>query len=245
MKVIDEEETYYQGVRGRVVSYIPQNPGTSLNPYETVGDQFHYVLNSIYGYNRARTLKEAREHLLLVGLNPDLVLDKYPHELSGGMQQRVAIGIALATGARILVADEPTSSLDAHLRLQLVKLLRDLAAVRRLTTILITHDIVMAGRICDRIAVMYAGKIVEEGEGRLLFTEPLHPYTQMLVDAVPLLGVVKPLKSIPGEPPKSGGEIEWCVFRDRCPFFFEKCSKHPPFFNVVGRKVSCWRYHEQ
>ncbi|MGC8953306.1 MAG: ABC transporter ATP-binding protein [Desulfurococcus sp.] len=241
-KVIDNEKMDYTGIRGRVVSYIPQNPGTSLNPYETIEEQFYHVLSSVYGYDKRKSVETARRYLAMVELDPDKVLDYYPHELSGGMQQRAAISIALATGARIIVADEPTSSLDAHLRLQLIRLMRKLRDTVRLSIILITHDLVSAGRICDTIAVMYAGKIVEEGRGSLLLTEPLHPYTQMLVDAVPILGLKKPLKSIPGEPPQVGGEISWCVFRERCPVTFEKCSIHPPELYIMERKVSCWRY---
>ncbi|ADV65265.1 ABC transporter ATP-binding protein [Desulfurococcus mucosus] len=241
-KVIDDDRVDYRGVRGRLVSYIPQNPGTSLNPYETVENQFYYVLNSIYGYSREKALETARRYLSMVELDPERVLDHYPHELSGGMQQRVAIGIALATGARVVVADEPTSSLDAHLRLQLIKLIRRLRDEQGLSVILITHDLVSAGRICDVVGVMYAGKIIEEGKGSLLLTEPLHPYTQMLVDAVPILGLKKPLKSIPGEPPRAGGEIRECVFRDRCPQAFDKCVTHPPESYVMERKISCWRY---
>jgi len=241
-KVIDGEKVDYTGVRGKLVTYVPQNPGTSLNPYEVIEDQFYHVLHSTYGYDREKSISIAKQYLSLVELDPEKVLDYYPHELSGGMQQRAAIAIALATGARIVVADEPTSSLDAHLRLQLIRLLRKLRDTKRLSILLITHDLVSASKICDRVAVMYAGKIVEEGSGALLLTEPLHPYTQALVDAVPLLGLRKPLKSIPGEPPRAGEEIRGCVFRGRCPFVFEKCVNTPPELYTMDRKVSCWRY---
>lgn len=241
-KVIDGEKVDYTGVRGKLVTYVPQNPGTSLNPYEVIEDQFYHVLHSTYGYDREKSISIAKQYLSLVELDPEKVLDYYPHELSGGMQQRAAIAIALATGARIVVADEPTSSLDAHLRLQLIRLLRKLRDTKKLSILLITHDLVSASKICDRVAVMYAGKIVEEGSGALLLTEPLHPYTQALVDAVPILGLRKPLKSIPGEPPRAGKEIEGCVFHERCPFVFEKCVNTPPELYTMDRKVSCWRY---
>jgi len=241
-KVIDGEKVDYTGVRGKLVTYVPQNPGTSLNPYEVIEDQFYHVLHSTYGYDREKSISIAKQYLSLVELDPEKVLDYYPHELSGGMQQRAAIAIALATGARIVIADEPTSSLDAHLRLQLIRLLRKLRDAKGLSILLITHDLVSASKICDRVAVMYAGKIVEEGNGALLLTEPLHPYTQALVDAVPILGLRKPLKSIPGEPPRAGNEIQGCVFRERCPFAFEKCVNPPPELYTMDRKVSCWRY---
>jgi len=241
-KVIDGEKVDYTGVRGRLVTYVPQNPGTSLNPYEVIEDQFYHVLHSTYGYDREKSISIAKQYLSLVELDPEKVLDYYPHELSGGMQQRAAIAIALATGARIVVADEPTSSLDAHLRLQLIRLLRKLRDAKGLSILLITHDLVSASKICDRVAVIYAGKIVEEGNGALLLTEPLHPYTQALVDAVPILGLRKPLKSIPGEPPRAGNEIQGCVFHERCPFAFEKCVNPPPELYTMDRKVLCWRY---
>jgi len=232
----------YTGIRGRVVSYVPQNPGTSLNPYQTVGTQLYYVLNSVYGWDKKKSLEVAKKYLSLVELDPESVIDYYPHELSGGMQQRAAIAIALSTGAKILVADEPTSALDAHLRLQLIKLLMKLKETESLTLILITHDLVSTGKICDTVAVVYSGKIVEKCSGSNVIIEPLHPYTQMLADAVPLLGIKRPLKSIPGEPPKPGEEITGCVFAPRCPLAFEKCVEPPPSFNVYNGEVACWRY---
>lgn len=242
--VIGGGKMNYNGVRGRLVSYVPQNPGTGLNPYYTVEDQFYYVLNSLYDWDRKKTSEAAKNYLTLVGLDPERVLDYYPHELSGGMQRRAAIALALSTGARILVADEPTSSIDANLRLQLIKLLTDLRDSQKITLFLITHDIVSAGKICDTIAVMYAGKLVEAGRGFEVVTEPLHPYTSMLVDAAPILGFRKALRSIPGEPPKPGAEVSGCPFRPRCPWASSKCVKHPPSVNVFGKSVECWRYVE-
>ncbi|MEM0038705.1 MAG: ABC transporter ATP-binding protein [Zestosphaera sp.] len=242
--VIQDGRMNYNGVRGRLVSYVPQNPGTGLNPYYTVEDQFYHVLNSLYGWDRRRTSEVARNYLTLVGLHPERVLDYYPHELSGGMQQRAAIALALSTGARVVVADEPTSSIDANLRLQLIKLLMDLRNSQKVTLFLITHDIISAGKICDTIAVMYAGKLVEVGRGSEVVTEPLHPYTSMLVDAAPVLGFKKPLRSVPGEPPRPGTEVEGCSFRLRCPWAFSRCVETPPSTNVFGKRIECWRYVE-
>lgn len=240
--VIEEGRMNYNGVRGRLVSYVPQNPGTGLNPYYTVGDQFYYVLNSLYGWDKRKASEVANNYLTLAGLDPERVLDYYPHELSGGMQQRAAIALALSTGARVVVADEPTSSIDANLRLQLIKLLTELRDSQKIALFLITHDIVSAGKICDTIAVMYAGRLVEVGRGSEVVTEPLHPYTSMLVDAAPILGFRKALRSIPGEPPKPGTEVRGCPFRPRCPQAFIKCVEPPLSVNAFGKRVECWRY---
>ncbi|MEM1701718.1 MAG: ABC transporter ATP-binding protein [Desulfurococcaceae archaeon] len=239
--VINDDTRDYTGIRGRVVTYIPQNPGTSLNPYLTIEDQFYYVLKSIYNYDRERARKIAHEYLSEVELEPGKVLDHYPHELSGGMQQRVAIALALSTGAKIVVADEPTSALDAHLRLSIIKLLTRLKDSENLTLILITHDMVSSSRICDEIAVMYSGKIVEKGPGHDMLIAPYHPYTQMLADAVPILGVKKTLRSMPGETSTSR-EINGCVFIHRCPHAMEKCKRNPPIHRISNHVISCWLY---
>lgn len=233
--------TNYNGIRGREVTYIPQNPGTALNPYYTVSEQFHAVLKSLYGFDKRKSLEIARSSLELVELDPEKVLDYYPHELSGGMQQRVAIAMAISTGAKLLVADEPTSSVDAHLRLQLVKLLKKLRDERGLTIFLITHDILNASRICDTMAIMYAGKILEMGKSGEVLSMPANPYTRMLLDAAPQLGEIKPLRAIPGEPPRPGEEIEGCVFRPRCPYADERCLRPPPGVKVDDRVVWCWK----
>ncbi|MEM2021320.1 MAG: ABC transporter ATP-binding protein [Zestosphaera sp.] len=240
--VIQGSKTNYNGVRGRIVSYVPQNPGTGLNPYYTVEDQFYYVLNSLYGWDKKKAVEVSRNYLSLVGLDPDRALDYYPHELSGGMQQRAAIALALSTGAKVVVADEPTSSIDANLRLQLIKLLLDLRDSQKISLFLITHDIMSAGKICDTIAVMYAGRLLEIGRGSEVVTEPLHQYTRMLVDAAPILGFKKVLKSVTSEPPRPGAVVEGCVFRSRCSWAFEKCVEAPPRISVFGRGVECWRY---
>jgi len=232
----------YSGIRGRIVSYVPQNPGTSLNPYQTIGTQLYYVLNSVYGWDKKKSLEVAKKYLSLVELDPEETVDRYPHELSGGMQQRAAIAIALSTGAKIVVADEPTSALDAHLRLQLIKLLMKLKESESLTLVMITHDLVAAGKICDSVAVVYAGEILEKCSGSNVIVEPLHPYTQMLADAVPLLGFKRRLKSIPGEPPRPDEEVTGCVFAPRCHLAFEKCVEPPPHFKVYKGEVACWRY---
>jgi len=242
--VIDGGRRDFEGVRGRVVTYVPQNPGSSLSPYLTIGEQFYYVLKSTRGLRRGEALAEAREHLRRVELDPSAVLERYPHELSGGMQQRAAIALALSTGARILVADEPTSALDAHLRFQVVELLRRLRREGGLTLIFISHDLLLASALCERGAIMYAGRVVEVGSMRDLMGRPAHPYTRMLVDAIPRLGDRRPPKSYPGEPPRPGEERPGCPFRDRCPSPLSRCAvEEPPSIPLDGgRNVACWLY---
>ncbi len=243
--VIDNDKHYYHRSRGRIVSFIPQNPGSALHPLLSIKDQFKYVLKSRYEEISDREIREKSfEALRLVGLNPDEVYSSYPHELSGGMQQRAAIALALVTGAKILVADEPTSSLDAHLRLQILELLKKLRNELGLTLIMITHDLLQARKICDRIAVIYAGHLVEEAPVKEIYETPLHPYTKLLLETTPILGVKKPLKTIPGEPISPETEIPGCPFHPRCPYKTDKCIHEKPI--IIERdhhKVACWLHH--
>jgi len=242
--VIDGARRDFNGIRGRVVTYIPQSPGSSLSPYFRIGDQFYYVLSGVRGLSRREAIAAAREYLKKVELDPDFVLNRYPHELSGGMQQRAAIALAISTGARIIVADEPTSALDAHLRLQIVDLLKRLRREEGLTLLFISHDLLLAASLCERGGVMYAGTIVELGDMRKMLRSPAHPYTRMLIGAIPVLGVKRPLVSYPGEPPRPGEVGSGCPFYDRCPSRLNRCaSERPPLLEVEGdRRVACWLF---
>ncbi|MEM0218372.1 MAG: ABC transporter ATP-binding protein [Desulfurococcaceae archaeon] len=240
--VIDGDNRLFNGVRGKLVSYIPQNPGTSLNPYLTIKDHFYYMLRNLHRINEKDSVRVAHRYLQIVGLSKD-VLDRYPHELSGGMQQRVTIALALASGARILVADEPTSSVDAHLKYQILSLLDKLVREHNLTLIMVTHEIPVAQRVCNRIAVMYAGKIVEIGEVSDITRTPMHPYTIMLLETTPVLGHMKPLKPFPGEPLDFSQPSNECPLYARCPLRDEnKCRTEPPLMEVnkSGHYVRCW-----
>lgn len=243
--VINESERNYNGIRGKIVSLIPQNPGTSLNPFLTIQDHFYYILRDVKGLSKSDSLKIAQEYVLKVGLGRD-VLEKYPHELSGGMQQRVLIAIALASEVKIVVADEPTSSIDANLRALILNLISKLVKEFKVTLILVTHDLASASKICDRIAVMYAGKVVETGLTTLITTKPRHPYTRMLFESVPILGSKKSLNPLPGEPPSLVEDFTWCSFRDRCPFKIDKCNEEPPLIPVKDEfhLTRCWRFKE-
>ncbi|MEM2024827.1 MAG: ABC transporter ATP-binding protein [Desulfurococcaceae archaeon] len=244
--VIDGPLHRYNNIRGRVVSLVPQNPGTSLNPFITVEEHFNYLLKNQSGTSKKRVREIASMYLSKVGLDAR-VLDMYPHELSGGMQQRVLISLALVNNARILVADEPTSSIDASLKAQIINLINQLRVEFKLTVFMVTHDILVAGTMCDVIAVMYRGKIVEVSTSREIISNPRHPYTKMLLESTPILGVNKVLKSLPGEPPNLIGEQPGCVFTERCPYRDESCKQEPPLKLVNADKshyLRCWKLKE-
>lgn len=239
--VVRGDETNYNGVRGRIVTRIPQDPSSALNPYATIGEQLVKVIEHHYGV-RENALEKARELLKLVKL-PLEVIDYYPHELSGGMKQRAAIALALAPMPKVIVADEPTSNLDAYLRGVVASLLKRVQRELNLTLVFITHDIALTSVICDYIAVMYAGTIVEEGVSSKVLHNPLHPYTQLLFKAIPKLGYRETLSTIPGSPPSPASYPEGCRFRPRCPVGFSECYKAPKLIEVKPQhKVSCWRY---
>jgi peptide/nickel transport system ATP-binding protein len=244
--VLDNGRLDFNGVRGRIVSYIPQNPGTSLNPFMTVEEHFYYILRDTKSLSRKEARRIALESLMKVGLDQS-VLEMYPHELSGGMQQRVTIAIAIASRPKIIIADEPTSSVDANLRAGILKLLNRLNRELGLTLIMVTHDIYSAAAVCSKVAVMLVGKIVEMGEVKALLYDPRHPYTRILLNCVPVLGVKKPLKPLVGEPPRLYSDIKHCPFLDRCPFAVETCKVEPLLEPVDGKEdhvVRCWRFKE-
>lgn len=215
------------------VSIVFQNPLLSLNPRLTVEEL-------IYEVNKNK--KEVKKLLDLVGLSYDYVKDKYPNELSGGQAQRVAIARALAKNPSLLILDEPTSALDASVQAQILNLLIDLQKELKITYLFITHNISVAKYISDRLMVLYAGKVVEEGSANDIFEKPLHPYTQGLISSVPKFGV-KDLRPPSGEAPSLITPPSGCRFHPRCPFAMRICKvKEPPLLEVEGRKVACWLY---
>ena len=242
--VVSGDVRKYNDIRGKLTAYIPQNPGTSLNPFMTIEDHFYHVLRSNFKIDRTKSRKIAVEILSKVGLEPG-VLERYPHELSGGMQQRVLIALALATDAKILVADEPTSSIDAYLKFQIIELLSRLQRELGKTLVIITHDFLATSTMCDKIVIMYAGKIVELGAKERIMSNPRHPYTKLLIETSPILGVKKPLRPIPGEPPDLSVEITGCPFSERCPYKISTCIREPPLQEIEESHVSaCWRAQE-
>ena len=230
-------------IRGRRIGMIFQDPMTSLNPVFTVGDQIAEGILAHFKMSRAKARERALQLLQEVGI-PDPVerLKAYPHQLSGGMRQRVMIAIALAAEPEILVADEPTTALDVTVQAQILEVLDRLRASRGMAVLLITHDLgIVAGR-ADRVAVMYAGQIIEESSTERLFANPSHPYTQGLFASVPrITGPLRRLTPIRGSVPAPSAWPSGCRFRPRCPQAFDKSEREPPLLPVGPDHVMrCW-----
>jgi peptide/nickel transport system ATP-binding protein len=235
-------------IRGRRVGMVFQDPMTSLNPVFTVGDQIAEGIRAHFKVSKAEARDRSLRLLEEVGI-PDASnrLDAYPHQLSGGMRQRVMIAIALAAEPEILVADEPTTALDVTVQAQILEVLDRLQDTRGMAVLLITHDLgIVAGR-ADRVAVMYAGQIVEEAPTSRLFAAPSHPYTQGLFASIPrLTGPVQRLTPIRGTVPAPSAWPPGCRFRPRCPKAFEKSERMPPLLPVEdGHRMRCWLAEER
>ncbi len=232
-------------IRGRDISMIFQEPKAALNPVMQVGDQ---VAESFLVHEEI-SKKEAKERVLeifrRVGLpDPERVYKSYPHELSGGMAQRVVISMALALKPKLLIADEPTSALDVTIQAQIMDLFRELINEMGTSVIYITHDMALAAEISDRIAVMYAGRIVEVADTETIFENPLHPYTQGLLKSIPKPGYRGKLFSMEGEIPPMINPPPGCRFHPRCPKRFDPCDKEVPKLVEVepGHKVACFLF---
>ena len=230
-----------QKIRGGVVAYIFQEPGAALNPVMRVGKQIKESLQ-LHQPEKA-TEVEVLRLLKLVGIPaPEARLKNYPFEMSGGMQQRVMIAMALASEPQLLIADEPTTALDVTIQAQILDLLRDLKQRLGMAMLLITHNLGIVGDLADRVAVMYAGQIVELAPARELLRRPLHPYTKALMNSVPKLsGGAQRLTAIPGNVPRIGNFPPGCRFAPRCPLAKPQCSQAIPELEEVeaGRWVRC------
>jgi oligopeptide/dipeptide ABC transporter ATP-binding protein len=234
-------------IRGSKISMILQDPMTSLNPVLTIGNQLTEAIKLHAGLHGKSIRERAREMLERVYISsPESRLRNYPHELSGGMRQRVVGAIALSCEPHLLIADEPTTSLDATIQAQYLRLLRELQEQFRLTMIFVTHDFGIVARMCRRVAVMYAGRILETADVRELFNRPLHPYTELLMKSVPKVEErVERLAGIEGQPPSLHDLPAGCTFAPRCPFVEDRCrlGEHPSAVEVTeGHLVSCWKY---
>jgi peptide/nickel transport system ATP-binding protein len=231
-------------IRGQRIAMILQDPMASLNPLFTVGDQIGEPLRVHQGASRGAAHDRARELLAAVRIpSPESRVRNFPHEMSGGMRQRVVGAIAIACRPRLLIADEPTTSLDVTIQAQYLALLRDLQREHGLALIFITHNLGIVARMCDRVAVMYAGRFVEAGSVRAIFDAPAHPYTRALLDAIPRLGHgADRLTAIPGAPPDPAQVPAGCAFAPRCPRALERCGvEAPPAFGVGdGHYARCW-----
>ena len=239
--VLKMDQRELRSIRGGVVSYVFQEPSASLNPVFRVGNQIKESLK--LHRPQFATDDEVIRLLKLVGIPaPESRLRDYPHQMSGGMQQRIMIAMALASEPKLLVADEPTTALDVTIQAQILELLRDLKARLRMSILLITHNLGIVGDIADRVAVMYAGQIVELSPARALLQRPLHPYTQALMNSVPQLGhELERLQAIPGNVPNLGQFPSGCRFHPRCPKAQSDCAQKAPELVEVepGRWVRC------
>ncbi|MGV3771763.1 MAG: ABC transporter ATP-binding protein [Verrucomicrobiales bacterium] len=239
--ILSMDKRELRRIRGGVVSYVFQEPGASLNPVFRIGDQIRESLQ--LHRPAAANDQEVVRLLKLVGIPaPETRLKDYPHQLSGGMQQRVVIAMALASQPKLLVADEPTTALDVTIQAQILELLARLKAELRMSILLITHTLGIIKEIADRVAVMYAGQIVETGRTNEMFSAPFHPYTRALLQSVPQLGSDNQrLISIPGNVPQLGAFPSGCRFHPRCPQARPDCSVNPPpmIEATPGRWVRC------
>lgn len=219
-----------RAIRGNDISMIFQEPMTSLNPVLTVGRQIRETLMIHQGLDKQAAEAHAIEMLILVGIpEPTRRVREYPHQLSGGMRQRVMIAMALACDPRLLIADEPTTALDVTLQAQILELMRELKAASGAAIILITHDLGVVAEVCDEVAVMYAGEIVERAPVDELFSAPQHPYTVGLLGSIPRLDHrADQLATIEGMVPNMMQPPAGCRFAARCPFVLDACTKAPP-----------------
>ncbi|MET0367330.1 MAG: ABC transporter ATP-binding protein [Methylobacterium sp.] len=238
--LLDLSDKEMRKIRGNDISVIFQEPMTSLNPVLTVGRQIGETLRLHQGLSRAQAEERAVEMLTLVGIpEPKRRVREYPHQLSGGMRQRVMIAIALACSPKLLIADEPTTALDVTIQAQILDLMRDLKRRVGAAIMLITHDLGVVAEVADRVVVMYAGRKVEEAAVTDLFRNPRHPYTRGLMGAVPRLGSAEHgetgrLAEIPGMVPSLKTRIEGCVFAGRCPQVAEICRTAAPALERKG-----------
>ncbi|MDG6902053.1 MAG: ABC transporter ATP-binding protein [Nitrososphaerota archaeon] len=244
------KESELRKVRGREITMVFQDPSTALNPAFRVKDQMLRVIKANTGIED----KEAR--VLAMGMlksvelpDPAAIMGSFPYELSGGMQQRVMIAMALTSNPKLVIADEPTSAVDATIQVQILRLLQRLRVERGFSVLLITHSIAVAREVSDRIAVMYAGDVVEEGEARKIVEAPKHPYTQGLVRCIPTLrtsGASKAdLATVPGEVPDLVDPPTGCRFHPRCPFVMDVCRKEKPRYLKAGDSMALCNLYEE
>ncbi|WP_238652727.1 ABC transporter ATP-binding protein [Paenibacillus piscarius] len=236
-------------IRGDSVAMIFQEPMTSLNPLFTVGQQIIETVRLHRGLAR----KEARAHgvdmLRKVGIpRPEAIMDEYPHRLSGGMRQRVMIAMAVSCSPELLIADEPTTALDVTIQAQILELIRQLNEEQGTAIMLITHDLGVVAEMCHRVAVMYAGKVVEEGRVRDIFKNPLHPYTRGLIESVPRMNETRErLYSIPGQVPVLSTDMQGCRFAPRCAEVMEVCAQSLPALTLQEEQhhCRCWLHAKE
>ncbi|MDR0239130.1 MAG: ABC transporter ATP-binding protein [Deltaproteobacteria bacterium] len=245
--ILTKSEEEKRHIRGKKVAMIFQDPMTSLNPVLTVQEQIAEMIRLHEQVTNKEALEKARAMLQLVGIQPERGPD-YPHQFSGGMKQRVVIAIALACNPQLLIADEPTTALDVTIQAQVLELMRELKQHFNTATILITHDLGVVAELCDSVAIMYAGRILEKADARTLYGNPQHPYTQGLFHSIPdLTKNVHRLNTMPGLPPDPTALPPGCCFAPRCQYADEACSANSPDMTEVepGHFVACFKIQEK
>jgi peptide/nickel transport system ATP-binding protein len=242
-----DESDIRRKIRWKRISMIFQGAMSALTPVYTIGYQIAEPLIYHLGLSKKEAYERAAELLASVGLSREF-LNRYPHQLSGGQKQRVVIAMALVLEPDIVIADEPTTALDVVVQYQVINLLKEINKRKKIAMIVISHDLSLIAQMADKVAVMYAGKIVEYGPSESVFNNPQHPYTQLLLKAIPRLrGPKENLAYIPGQPPDLRNPPSGCRFHPRCPFVFDKCYKEEPELIKVGRDhyASCWLLEEK
>ncbi|MFO7245996.1 MAG: ABC transporter ATP-binding protein [Thermaerobacter sp.] len=245
--LLAKSEREMRRIRGNEIAMIFQEPMTSLNPVYTVGDQIAEAIELHQGLSRREALAKAVEMLRLVGIpSPEQRVREYPHQMSGGMRQRVMIAMALSCNPKLLIADEPTTALDVTIQAQILELMKELREKIGMAIMLITHDLGVIAEMAERVIVMYAGKVVEEADVFALFRRPLHPYTEGLLHSIPRLDQPKgqKLHVIEGVVPNPLNMPTGCRFHPRCPYATDRCRAEEPALEQVepGRFTACWHW---
>jgi peptide/nickel transport system ATP-binding protein len=245
-ELVAASEKRMRELRGNEIAMIFQEPMTSLNPVYTIGDQIGEVIRLHTGATKKEARQRSIDMLKKVGIpRAEAIVDEYPHQLSGGMRQRVMIAMAMACNPELLIADEPTTALDVTIQAQILDLMRQLNRESETAIMLITHDLGVVAEMCHRVVVMYAGNVVEEGDVRSILKEPKHPYTIGLLHSLPKLeGARKRLYSIPGNVPIPGSLTVGCRFAPRCEHATDRCRTEMPELRPAGpnRRTRCWLY---
>ncbi|MCS7145179.1 MAG: ABC transporter ATP-binding protein [Aigarchaeota archaeon] len=233
-------ESELKKLRARVISYIPQGSMSVLNPTSRVRSAFLEVFQKYGEVGKDEALRLVKARLKELGLR-ESILASYPHQLSGGMRQRTVIALATIMNPSIVLADEPTSALDVVYQRGVVEMIQNIRNMFGTSFIVVSHDMGLHYQVSDRIAIMYAGKIIEVGRTDDVFREPLHPYTEGLINSLPRIGGPKRLEGLSGLPPSLANPPPGCRFHPRCPYRMERCLvEEPPSFKVRGREVACW-----